>query len=158
MIRSITGFLPDGSDGWQAELICLHRHPIRHRPPFHQRAWVTSEQGRTEHLGTLIDCEECDDTRLPEGLDVVRSAGPFDETNLPDGLLRTHRVAESTWALLRVLAGSVRIRMDTEPVIDRTISAGENQPIPPTVTHQLILDGSVVVAVDFLIDPHTRAH
>ena len=52
MQREITGFQQDEVCDWVAELRCHHRQHVRHRPPFHARAWVETAQGRGEHVGT----------------------------------------------------------------------------------------------------------
>lgn len=157
MRRAITGFHEDGQGDWVAELSCLHGQHVRHQPPFRDRAWVTTEAGRTGRLGTELDCPLCDRAEPPDGLVLARRAGPFDEDTLPAGLRRTHLVADGTWGELRVDAGSVRIELDTEPVIDRVLAAGEHQAIPPLVPHRLHLDGPVVLAVDFLVRDESGA-
>jgi len=147
----ITGFHEDEQGDWVAELSCLHSQHVRHRPPFRERPWVMTDAGRASRLGTELDCPLCDRAEQPEDLVVVRTAGPFDEDTLPAGLRRTHLVADRTWGELRVEAGSVRIELETEPVIDRLLVAGAHQAIPPLVPHRLHLDGPVVLAVDFLV-------
>ena len=156
MIRTIVGFHPDEVGDWIAELSCLHSQHIRHQPPFRPRAWVLTPGGRTERIGTDIDCPLCDRAELPDGLRRVRTAGPFDATTVPPGLRRTHEVAERTWGVLRVLDGSVGIRIATVLPIDRRLSPGDTQPIPPRVPHDLAIDKPVVFAVDFLVAPPPR--
>src|SRR5690606_18762881 len=48
---AITGFEQDDDGEWVALLACGHRQHVRHRPPWQERAWVTTERGRREHLG-----------------------------------------------------------------------------------------------------------
>ena len=151
MIRSIDGF-HEGDDGdWVAELSCLHNQHVRHRPPFIDRPWVTSASGRFERLGTELDCPLCDRAELPHGLEVARTAGPFEVETVPTGLTRDHRVAERTWGCLRVLAGTVRVRMATVPPLERTLRAGESQAIPPLVLHSVALSDTASFTVDFLV-------
>lgn len=150
MDRAIVGFRSDELGDWVAELDCLHAQHVRDRPPLWPRPWVHTVEERSDHLGTVLDCPLCDRAELPEGLVVVRTAGPFDQTSLPTGLRRNHRVAGGTWGLLRVIDGSARFTMETTPAIDRWMAAGDCQPIPPGVLHALALDNGVV-AVDFLV-------
>jgi hypothetical protein len=103
--RTIVRFRQDDVGDWVAELECHHRQHVRHRPPLWPRPWVETEAGRAEHIGTEIGCRLCDRAELPDGLVVVRTAGPFDESTLPIGLRRDHRVADRTWGLLRVIHG-----------------------------------------------------
>ena len=150
MQREITGFRRDELGDWVAELHCHHRQHVRHRPPFVQRAWVETAQGRNEHVGTELDCPLCDRAELPAGLVVARTAGPYDESTLPAGLRRNHRVADGVWGLLRVLAGTAHFTMQSFPVMSLDLCSGDNQPIPPGVLHAVALT-SGVVEVDFLV-------
>ncbi len=154
MRRLVSGFHQDELGEWVAELSCLHSQHVRHRPPFQERPWVTSEAGRLGRLGADIDCPLCDRAELPESLRVSRTAGPFDATTLPAGLQRAYRVAEGVWGRLRVIEGSAGLRLDTDPPIDVRLAAGDSQAIPPGVPHALSVDGPVRLVVDFLVpDP-----
>jgi tellurite methyltransferase len=148
--RVIEGFHPDDGDDWVAELSCLHSQHVRHQPPFRDRLWVMTEEGRRSQVGTPIDCPLCDRAELPEDLTEVRTVGPFDEATVPVGLRRDHRVAAHTWGRLRVLEGSVRFTLATDPPAERTMRAGDVQAIPPEVAHAVHLLGPVRLAVDFL--------
>ena len=134
-----------------AELSCLHGQHVRHRPPFQERPWVMTESGRTERVGTDLDCPRCDRAELPEALHVARTAGPFDATTLPAGLRKAHRVADGVWGRLRVIDGSAAIALETRPPLDVRLAAGDSQPIPPGVPHAVSVDGPVVLVVDFLV-------
>ena len=148
MLRTIVGFRADDAGDFVADLSCLHGQHVRHSPPFRVRPWVQTIEGRTAHLGTALDCPLCDRAELPDGLRKVRTAGPFDDATLPPALRAPHRVAESTWALLRVEGGSVRLTIDTDPPIDVQLHAGDTQPIPPTVTHRVGLE-QATITIDF---------
>ena len=153
MRRQIVGFHQDDEGDWVAELSCLHGQHVRHRPPFWDRAWVETEPGRRERIGSDIDCPRCDRAELPEGLEVTRTAGPFDADTVPAGLRSAHRTPDRTWGLLRVTEGAVRFRMELDPPLDVELEAGGRQPIPPDVPHQVVVGGPVVLAVDFLTRP-----
>jgi len=153
VIRTIDGFHQDEDGAWVAELSCLHRQHVRHRPPFAERSWVTTPQGRAGRIGTEIECPLCDRAELPDGLVIARTAGPFDEATLPAGLRRDHRVADRTWGVLRVIDGRARITVATAPPIDRELGSGAEQALPPGVTHAVAVDGPVRLAVDFLVLP-----
>jgi tellurite resistance-related uncharacterized protein len=148
--RTIEGFHRDDAGDWVAELSCRHGQHVRHQPPFRERPWVTTEEGRAGRVGTALDCPLCDRAEPPDGLRTVRTAGPFDAATVPAGLRRDHRVAEGTWAVVRVLDGSLRFTMATDPPVDRVLRAGDAQPVPPGVPHAVHPDGPVRVAVDFL--------
>jgi tellurite resistance-related uncharacterized protein len=150
MQRTIDGFHVDELGDWVAELSCLHNQHIRHQPPFYDRPWVMADDGRAARIGSAIECPLCDRAELPDGLSVVRTAGPFDDTTLPAGLRGEHRVAERTWARLRVLDGAVRFTMATAPPVDRLLGAGNEQVIPPGVAHAVHAVGAMRLEVDFL--------
>jgi tellurite resistance-related uncharacterized protein len=150
MQREITGFRQDEVGEWVAELGCHHRQHVRHRPPFLERAWVTTAEGRSEHVGTSLDCPLCDRAELPDGLVVARTAGPFDESTLPAGLRRNHRVADGVWGLLHVRSGCAHFTMQTVTPIHRDLHGGESQPIPPGVFHAVALTAGSI-EVEFLV-------
>jgi len=153
VIRTITGFHQDEEGDWVAELSCLHNQHVRHRPPFFDRPWAEAESGRAGAVGADIECPLCDRAELPDGLELVRTAGPFDDVTLPAGLRRAHLVADGVWGHLRVLEGAARLGIETVPPIDRRLEAGDSQPIPPGVRHAVSVDGPVRLAVDFLRRP-----
>ena len=153
MLRTIEGFHRDDVGDWVADLVCGHGQHVRHRPPFVERPWVLTAHGRRQRVGRALDCPLCDRAEPPAGLQVVRTAGPFDEATVPPGLLRDHRVAERTWARLRVLDGTLRFSMATEPPVARMLHAPDEQAIPPTVTHAVALVGPVRFVVEFLTPP-----
>jgi tellurite resistance-related uncharacterized protein len=155
MERTIDGFHQDEHGDWVADLACLHRQHVRHRPPFRDRAWVTTAEGRAAHIDTALDCPLCDRAEMPEDLSVTRTAGPFDDETLPAGLRRNHRVAERTWAVVRVLAGKARLTVETTPRIERELTAGDAQAIPPSVVHSVHVEGPVLLAIDFLTSANT---
>ena len=59
----------------------------------------------------------CDRAELPGELEVTRTAGPFHQDTIPDGLCRDHVVAEGR------------------------LVAGDHQPIPPGVAHHMVAGG-----------------
>lgn len=151
MIRTIEGFHADDEGDWVAELSCLHGQHVRHQPPFRDRPWVLTEAGRAGRVGTVLDCPLCDRVEPPGCLELARTAGPFDQVTLPAALRRDHLVADRTWAVLRVLAGSVVLELDTSPPIERRLGPGDEQPIPPGVIHRTRLSGPTRLEIDFLV-------
>jgi tellurite resistance-related uncharacterized protein len=86
---------------------------------------------------------------LPEGLQHVRTTDVFDETTVPAGLLRAHRVAEGVWGRLVVHTGSVTFVFDDEPDRPVTVSSGDVVAIPPSRQHHVELTGPATFAVEF---------
>jgi len=60
MQRRIVGFHQDAEAHWVAELECGHQQHVRHKPPWLVRSWVTTQQGRHNAVGTMMDCRLCD--------------------------------------------------------------------------------------------------
>ncbi len=112
---------------------------------------MMTDAGRAGRLGSELDCPPCDRAELPEGLDVSRTAGPFDATTLPAGLRKAHRVANGVWGRLRVIEGSAALTMETRPALQVRLGAGDSQPIPPGVPHAVSVGGPVVLVIDFLV-------
>lgn len=149
MVRTIVGFHQDEVGDWVAELSCLHNQHVRHRPPFQERPWVLDPHTRRQRVGAPLDCPLCDRAEMPEGLTLLRVAGPWNAASLPAGLRRTHRTARGVWGLLRVAGGEVGLRLETSPVIDVRVATDRPQPIPPETPHDLTVDGPVELAVEF---------
>ena len=61
MQRKIVGFHQDEADDWVAELECGHNRHVRHRPPFDNRPWVVTEEGRATFIGRELECKRCED-------------------------------------------------------------------------------------------------
>ena len=59
MQRRITGFHTDEEGHWVAELDCGHTVHVRHDPPWQNRSWVLTNDGRNEMLGVVLDCKKC---------------------------------------------------------------------------------------------------
>lgn len=60
MRQSIVGFHQDDEQHWVAELACGHNQHVRHDPPWTNRPWTTTEEGRSARLGESLDCRKCD--------------------------------------------------------------------------------------------------
>jgi len=73
MKQPITRYLIDEEGDWVARLACGHRQHVRHQPPFINRPWVVTEEGRAAHLGALLDCPRCDAFEWPDH--IVEQAG-----------------------------------------------------------------------------------
>ena len=56
--RSITGFHQDEHGDWVADLECGHTQHVRHQPPWQERPWVISQEGRDRHQRNELDRQE----------------------------------------------------------------------------------------------------
>jgi len=57
--RKIVGFRMDVDRNWVADLECGHQKHVRNDPPYTDHHWVTTEQGRLEHMGQELICSAC---------------------------------------------------------------------------------------------------
>ncbi|HXH13790.1 MAG TPA: DUF3565 domain-containing protein [Alphaproteobacteria bacterium] len=61
MERRIVGFHQDDQGDWVAELECGHGQHVRHQPPWIERPWVLTPDGRQRRLGQILHCRSCDE-------------------------------------------------------------------------------------------------
>ena len=61
MERKIVGFHLDEANDWVAELECGHNQHVRHDPPWINRPWVVTPEGRAKVLGQVLKCKKCDE-------------------------------------------------------------------------------------------------
>ena len=66
MQQAIIGFHQDEARDWVAELACGHQQHVRHDPPWQNRPWTQSAEGRASALGQLLDCRKCDQGAQPD--------------------------------------------------------------------------------------------
>lgn len=58
MQQAIVDFALDDENHWYAILACGHTQHVRHDPPWQNRPWVITEQGRKEKLGVMLELQE----------------------------------------------------------------------------------------------------
>ncbi len=86
---------------------------------------------------------------LPPGCEFYRSSPVFTETTVPAALLRSHRTAPGTWAVIRVLEGLLLYRV-LDPPAERALDpAGVPGLIEPGVPHEVATLGPVRFQVEF---------
>jgi hypothetical protein len=66
MRQKIVGFHQDEERHWVADLQCGHTQHVRHNPPWMNRSWVTTFEGRVQRLGHELECKRCDEERTGE--------------------------------------------------------------------------------------------
>jgi hypothetical protein len=59
ILKKIVGFHMDENHDWVAELECGHKRHVRHDPPWTEHHWVTTVQGRNDHIGQELTCSAC---------------------------------------------------------------------------------------------------
>lgn len=61
MRQRIIDFHQDEHGDWVADLECGHGQHVRHDPPWSERPWVVTPQGRERMLGETLACKKCDE-------------------------------------------------------------------------------------------------
>ncbi|HEY9023343.1 MAG TPA: DUF3565 domain-containing protein, partial [Burkholderiaceae bacterium] len=51
-----------------AELACGHFQHVRHDPPWQNRPWTQTPEGRRQMLGRALACLKCDQGAPPDSL------------------------------------------------------------------------------------------
>ena len=69
MDRRIVGFHQDDLNDWVAELECGHHQHVRHDPPWTNRPWVVTPEGREATLGRTLACRKCDQNAARDWLE-----------------------------------------------------------------------------------------
>ncbi len=64
MNQRMIGFHQDEHGDWVAELECGHGQHVRHAPPWSERPWVLTPDGRERMLGATLVCKKCDEERF----------------------------------------------------------------------------------------------
>jgi hypothetical protein len=59
--QKIVGYFQEKKTVWVADLACGHHQHIRHNPPFVNRPWVLTKEGRDSFLGFELTCKECEE-------------------------------------------------------------------------------------------------
>ena len=89
-----------------------------------------------------------DHPALPDDVELVRVTDEFDESTVPRGLRRAHRVARGVWGVLVVRDGSLRFVWE-DASGTRVLMAGDRQVIPPETPHRVEVIGPVRFVVEF---------
>jgi len=147
--RPIVDFSEDAEGHWVAELACGHRQHVRHRPPWELRPWVLSEEGRREHLGGVLPCLLCSMPELPAGLVRYKVAGPWTETQIPPGLLRSHTLKPRVWGRIVVLEGELRYVIERSPEVSFVLTPGDAGIVLPEEPHRVEASSGTRFQVEF---------
>jgi hypothetical protein len=66
MDQAIIGYHLDDEGHWVAELSCGHFQHVRHDPPWQNRTWTQTPEGRDAMRGRLLACRKCDQGAPPD--------------------------------------------------------------------------------------------
>ena len=68
MLQAIVGYHLDDEGHWVAELACGHFQHVRHDPPWQNRPWTQTPEGRAAMRGRLLVCRKCDQGAPPDSI------------------------------------------------------------------------------------------
>jgi tellurite methyltransferase len=148
MQTKITGFRQDEEAHWVAELQCGHTQHMRHAPPWQERAWVLSMQGRASKLGQAIECPLCDMPVLPAHVREYKRTAVFTEQTIPTGLLNEHTTKADVWARIVVTAGELDYSFGA-PQRTFVLDSDHVGIVKPQVPHRVQPRGLVRFHVEF---------
>lgn len=86
---------------------------------------------------------------MPQGLVLLRTAGPWDQNTLPAGLQRSHRTAGGVREMLRVTRRGGGFHLGVCPPVEDVLAVGSAQPIPPGAQHDITVTGPARLVVEF---------
>lgn len=135
MNRAIVGFHRDEVSDWVAQLACGHGRHVRHRPPFQEKPWVVTAEGRASRVGSELDCVRCDRREIPEGHVAHRETPRFTHETVPDALLRAHTTRRGVWARIHVVAGRLDYRIHAPFCERHVLVPGVPGVVLPEVEH-----------------------
>ena len=143
------GFHLDVENDRVAELDCGHGQHVRHNPPFLNRPWVVSEEGRNSKVGQRLNCLKRERQEFPDGMVSYKRTPEFCSTSIPDALKSSHSTKTGVWGKIHVVEGQLRYRIDAP--ISQEFNLNESQPgiIVPEVTHKVEPESDVRFYVEF---------
>lgn len=154
MERQITGFNLDNEGEPIALLSCGHAQHVRHNPPFINRPWVVSEEGRNGMMGKMLNCVRCDKFEMPDGFIPYKQTPVF--TEIPAALRKDHSTKAGVWAKITVLEGKLRYCVAALGT-DVELSANNIGIVVPEVLHHVEPLGKSRFFVEFYRAPDKDA-
>lgn len=148
MQRAITAFKMDEHGDWVAILSCGHKQHVRHNPPFFERPWVNTEEGRSDKIGRPLDCARCDRFEMPEDFTAYRKTAEFTEVTLPKSLRTDHSTQPGVWGKITVIEGRLIYRVDALGATFE-LSPGTPGVVVPEIRHKVEPIGAVRFFVEF---------
>ena len=148
MNRPITAFKKDEHGDWVAFLSCGHKQHVRHQPPFFERPWVTTEQGRRGKLGGVLNCVQCERFEMPENFAAYRKTAEFTEKSIPTGLLSEHSTKPGVWAKIHVIEGKLIYHVEALRA-KFEIFRGAPGIVIPEIKHRIEPVGPVTFFIEF---------
>lgn len=89
-------------------------------------------------------------TTSPLRLEPYKQTPVFDETSIPEGLLRRHTTKAGVWARIHVLEGELVFRLLEPEASEVRLSPTRGGEVGPQVPHEVAACGPVRFYVEFL--------
>ena len=89
---------------------------------------------------------------IPQGYVATRRTPEFTQETVPPALLRAHKTKDGAWALIHVLEGKLRYRVEAPPS-ECVLEPGQPGVIEPQVPHHVEPIGAVRFYVEFYRAP-----
>lgn len=150
--RPIIGFDLDEAGDWRALLGCGHRQHVRHKPPFTNRPWVVTEDGRRSKLGSALNCVRCDQLELPDTFVPYQRTPAYTDSAMPPKLRRDHTTKAGVWAKIIVTQGKLQYHVE-DLGVHVELSAGRHGVIAPEVPHRVEPAPGAVFHIEFYRAP-----
>jgi tellurite resistance-related uncharacterized protein len=142
-----------GSDGDPVAILsCGHSQHVRHNPPFINRPWVVTQEGRSGMIGKPLNCFRCDNFELPDHFIPYKRTAEFNEESIPAALRKDHSTKTGVWAKITVTRGKLLYRV---PSLEKEteLSAGRLGIVLPEVLHNVEPLGLASFFVEFYKAP-----
>ncbi|MEZ4700493.1 MAG: DUF3565 domain-containing protein [Rhodothermales bacterium] len=143
MKRTITGYHRDDEGDWVAELDCGHGQHVRHKPPFFERPWAVTEEGRASMRGSALECPLCDRLEMPDQYVLHQRSPLFDQDSIPPALLKTHQLKPGVWARIHVMEGAIKFCFEGDDAPAILLDPDHPGVVAPEMPHHVEVVGDV---------------
>lgn len=86
---------------------------------------------------------------LPDDVRPYRTIGPFDRKTLPEGLWRTHDLAQGVWGHVKLAEGRIAFVWDDGSGDTDLLAGPASVVVPPLVPHHVEADGDFSLTITF---------
>ena len=149
MERKITGYHLDEYNDWVADLDCYHGQHVRNKPPFINRPWVDTEEGRNSKLGEILNCVRCDRLEFPDNLVSYKRTQEFNERSIPEGLKNNHATKAGAWGIIHIVEGLLLYTVKHPDISQYELTKGQLGIIVPCMPHCIAAKGRVRFYMEF---------
>ena len=92
-------------------------------------------------------------SELPDDVRCYKRIGPFRGDEIPQGLLREHRLKEGVWGRMKLLDGSLRFIWDDGSGEVAQLDSPDFVIVPPIIPHHLENTEDAQISIEFFSRP-----